>query len=338
MITRVILIISLICTIVTMGCNSDPSVIVFTSDRDGSQDIYSLILNEGNMPVNLTATTGREYDPVLSQDRKFISFLSEINGNVTVYVMGIDGSGAEAVTQGMSKYSSQRWSPSNDRIVYVQGEGAKSKIYVTWREQEKTALLTSIEGVDVGDWSSDGEYVAFTVLGGEDQGIWIRNPDGVNLRKLGNATSTPDHSPIFSPDSKYIAFISERDGNSDIYITETVDEGGGKFFGRERRLTQSDAEERELSWSPNSEWIAFTSGIHEQSEIYKVRIKKNGGRPIQLTFNSVRDKDPAWSPNGDSIAFVSDLDGDSEIFIMSSDGKNQNRLTNNDAADTSPTW
>lgn len=338
MVTKIILIISLICTIVTMGCNSDPSVIVFTSDRDGSQDIYSLILNEGNMPINLTATTGREYDPVLSRDRKFISFLSETNGNVTVYVMGIDGSGAEAVTQGMSKHSSQRWSPSNDRIVYVKGEGAKSKIYVTWREQEKTALLTSIEGVDVGDWSSDGAYVAFTVIDGEDQGVWTRNPDGVNLRKLGNATSTPDHSPVFSPDSKYIAFISERDGNSDIYITETVDEGDGKFFGRERRLTQSDAKERELSWSPNSEWIAFTSGHQKQSEIYKIRVKKNGGRPIQLTFNSVRDEDPVWSPNGDSIAFVSDLDGDAEIFIMSSDGRNQNRLTNNDADDTNPAW
>ena len=47
---------------------------------------------------------------------------------------------------------------------------------------------------------------------------------------------------------------------------------------------------------------------------------------------------PQWSPNGKWIAFVSYLDGDAEIFVMSGDGGSQTRLTNNNFADTSPTW
>ena len=49
-------------------------------------------------------------------------------------------------------------------------------------------------------------------------------------------------------------------------------------------------------------------------------------------------KTPAWSPNGTQIAFTSKIDGNQEVYVMSADGSNKTRLTNNPAADSSPDW
>ena len=62
------------------------------------------------------------------------------------------------------------------------------------------------------------------------------------------------------------------------------------------------------------------------------------GNISRLTHNVVRDDQPVWSPSGNSIAFVSYLDGDAEIFVMEADGGGQQRLTNNEAEDTGPSW
>ena len=81
----------------------------------------------------------------------------------------------------------------------------------------------------------------------------------------------------------------------------------------------------------------FVSGIGEESEIYVVNLKKNY-QVVRLTRNNVRDDQPVWSPNGRKIAFVSYLDGDAEIFVMDAGGANQQRITNNESADHSPSW
>ena len=63
-----------------------------------------------------------------------------------------------------------------------------------------------------------------------------------------------------------------------------------------------------------------------------------GNNETRLTFNQKDDYDPIWGADGASVIFVSELDGDSDIFIMDTEGQSQQRVTNNDAIDESPTW
>ena len=63
-----------------------------------------------------------------------------------------------------------------------------------------------------------------------------------------------------------------------------------------------------------------------------------GSNETRLTFNQKDDYDPIWGTDGTSVIFVSELDGDSDIFIMDTEGQSQQRVTNNDAIDESPTW
>jgi len=316
----------MILILAALGCSSPASSILFTSDRDGNLEIYSVSVNGAKL-TNLTNTQTHEFAPVVSPNRRLVSFLSgESGGDTAVEVMRIDGTERFPLTQGGAEHSSQRWAPSNDRIAYVRKDGANSNIYMSSLGEAKTALLTSITGHQVGDWSGDGNSVAFAVLEGQNQGIYVRNPDGVNEFRV---TETPDYSPTWSPDSRRMAFLSTRDGNPEIYV---MDADGNNL----KRLTESEAPEYDISWSPNGQSILFVSERDGNSEIYTMT--RDGARPTRLTFNTTADNQPVWSPGGKQIAFVSFLDGDADIFVMNIDGKSQKRLTNNSAQDTNPTW
>ena len=79
---------------------------------------------------------------------------------------------------------------------------------------------------------------------------------------------------------------------------------------------------------------------------YEIYVMDNdGGNQRNLTNNPADDRSPSWSPDGKHIVFISNRAGHakhglvtSDIYVMDADGGNQQRLTNNDRFDTSPSW
>ena len=63
-----------------------------------------------------------------------------------------------------------------------------------------------------------------------------------------------------------------------------------------------------------------------------------GGDPRRLTNNLFPDRKPSWSPDGKRIAFMSERDGNYEIYVMGTDGKNMQNLTNTRHDDIDPAW
>ena len=126
-----------------------------------------------------------------------------------------------------------------------------------------------------------------------------------------------------------IAFSSNREGNSEIYV---MDADGGN----QRKLTNNPLRDWYPSWSPDGEHIAFASGRDGNFEIYVM--DADGGNQRRLTNNPLWDREPSWSPDGKRIAFVSDREENDEIYVMDADGGNQRRLTNNDRGDRKPAW
>ena len=137
-----------------------------------------------------------------------------------------------------------------------------------------------------------------------------------------------------------IAFMSDRDGNWEIYV---MDADGGN----QRRLTNNPSRDISPSWSPDGKRIAFESDRDGHpdvipgwftSEIYVM--DNDGGNQQKLTNNPSRDTSPSWSPDGKRIAFQSDRDGNFnvEIYVIDADGSNPQNLTNNPTADYFPSW
>lgn len=126
-----------------------------------------------------------------------------------------------------------------------------------------------------------------------------------------------------------IAFVSERDGNRELY---TMNQTGQDV----RRLTNTPAAEENPAWSPAWSQLAFQSDRTGNWDLFRMPV--DGGAAVRLTTDPADDLLPAWSPDGRSIAFVSLRDGNPEIYLMDADGQNQRRLTFNPTGDWRPAW
>ena len=137
----------------------------------------------------------------------------------------------------------------------------------------------------------------------------MMDADRKKPRKLTN-NRHDDDDPSWSPDSKRIAFVSDRDGNNEIYM---MDANGGN----QRNITKNRHDDAYPSWAPDGRHIVFTSDRdHKHWEIYVMNT--NGKNTQRLTNNLWFDFDPSWSPDGKRIAFVSYRNriDNYEIYVM----------------------
>ena len=69
------------------------------------------------------------------------------------------------------------------------------------------------------------------------------------------------------------------------------------------RLTDNEAREQYPRFSPDGNWIAFSSNRAGNDDVYVVAA--TGGKPRQVTFHSAPDTVSGWSPDGKKIIFAS---------------------------------
>jgi eukaryotic-like serine/threonine-protein kinase len=119
--------------------------------------------------------------------------------------------------------------------------------------------------------------------------------------------------PALSPDGHSVAFVSDRDGNYNIYVGLT---GGGSLV----QVTNGANLEARPAWSPDGSTLAYArlnrSGLWDIWEVPSL-----GGTPRRVILNA---SDPAWSPDGRSLAYESL--SDRGLWISSSSGENRRRL------------
>src|SRR5712691_5010497 len=70
-----------------------------------------------------------------------------------------------------------------------------------------------------------------------------------------------------------------------------------------QRLTDNQARDVLPRFSPDGNWIAFSSNRKGNDDVYVISV--TGGRPRQLTFHSANDEVVGWSPDGKKIIFNS---------------------------------
>src|SRR5579864_5592619 len=104
--------------------------------------------------------------------------------------------------------------------------------------------------------------VAFCYLGD----IWTAREDGSDIKRL-TVNKARDVFPRFSPDGKWIAFSSDREGNLDVFLIPA--EGGAV-----KQLTVHSADDTVLGWSPDSRSVLFASNRGEDfmGKLYTVSI------------------------------------------------------------------
>ena len=94
-------------------------------------------------------------------------------------------------------------------------------------------------------WSPSGEYIACTRLDTKagTKKIYLTRFSGRGNYSLLLSQSGKDYSPAWSPDSKWVIFTSEQDGNQEVYIMDLT----GKW---QQNLTNSPWSDKEPAWQP----------------------------------------------------------------------------------------
>ena len=188
-------------------------------------------------------------------------------------------------------------------------------------------------------FAPDKSEIAF-VSGGD---IWSAPAAGGVARLLVSHPAN-ESRPLYSPDGKQLAFVSNRTGNGDIFVL-TLDTGELK------RVTFDDGGEQLDAWSRDGVWLYFSSTARDiagMNDIYRVRA--TGGTPMQVLADRYTNEFAAApSPDGLALAFTargisngqwwrkghSHID-ESEIWLWRS--KRLEQITLRDAKNMWPMW
>jgi len=119
--------------------------------------------------------------------------------------------------------------------------------------------LIAMHRISEAQVSPDGKWVAYTVATPDmdanrnASNIWIVPTEGGEALQM--TQSGKDSSPVWSPDGKTIAFLSSRNGDSQVYLLSM---DGGEA----RELTHISTGADTVKWSPDGKTIAFTSFVY----------------------------------------------------------------------------
>lgn len=220
--------------------------------------------------------------------------------------------------------------------------------------------------------SPDGMTVLFVVnqmdsaSNGYRNQIWITPLEGGEQKQL-TYMGTSNHSPVWSPDGKSIAYVSNAMGSSQIWLMNVKTQ-------ETQQLTNLTGGAWQPVWSPDGKKIAFLSETKFEGRnpegLYDIKIYSQlryrwwydenrydeGWRShifiIDLATKEVRqltdgdwfDDEISFSPDGKSIAFVSNRTDDREnnidtdIWIVSVDNGAVEKVFENTGPDYSPIW
>jgi len=151
--------------------------------------------------------------------------------------------------------------------------------------------------------SPDGTYLAVTRLADNDSepDIWVKElPDGA-FRQLTDSDSA-DYRPQWSPDGRYVTFISDREGSPAFY-RRRVDGG----VPAELVHAVSDGAVREAVISPDGEWLA--AEVDQRIRVYRT----GSDEPTDVIAERAR-----WftiSPDGRWIAYTGDRGGTPQVYV-----------------------
>jgi len=213
----------------------------------GTYNIYSA-KPDGSDRVLVAAEASQ---PALNSDGQRIAFRSWKADNRGLIERGVVGDD-EWRFNSFVEAARPAFSPDDQGFLFQSREGGeKFAIYRTVGRDYQVLRREAfpVQG-EATAWTSDGESLIYKGCLGDQCGLYKINIDGSSPQQITEDLS--DTNPAISPAGKFIAFMSEDDGNWDVYVMES--NGTGR-----KQLTVDPTADGLPTWSPDGRTIAFVS-------------------------------------------------------------------------------
>lgn len=227
----------------------------------------------------------------------------------------LDGSHRQSLlalgaTQGT--FDGLSWSRDGEWLYFTRGDHRQPEregdVWKVRRDgTDRQNLTLDSKGSDTHPAACGRDRVVFRSARDGQFDLYVTRSDGSDVRRL---TNDPGNElfPVCSPDGRRVAFISDRDKpGSRLYEVYVADLAGG--FANLLRITQNDVQEGHPGFSPDGEWIVFTS--------------ESGG---------INDEEPLVQ----SMTFAAQSYG--EVFVHHLTTRHTIRLTHNKWEEGIPSW
>ena len=277
-----------------------------TADKRDS-DVW-MVSYDGKENIRLTSSPESENAPKWSPDGKYLSFLSSRTGKAKgnqVWILDRRGGEAQQLTDVKGRIGGYDWSPDSKRLVLTMTEVEEDPKAKDAKEGEAKPKPIVIDRYH---FKQDGQGY---LTGPHRARIYFFDVATKKSEALGKEIYD-ESGPVFSPDGKWIAFVSrrgtdpDRGNNSDIFVAEA------KPGAEIRKLTTNPGPDQgPIAWSPDSKSIAYLQGNSDPTvsvayNMYKLAlVSVDGGTPRVLTEALDRGvTNPRFSPDGRSVDFL----------------------------------
>jgi dipeptidyl aminopeptidase/acylaminoacyl peptidase len=212
--------------------------------------------------------------------------------------------------------------------------------------------------------SPDGRYVAYMVQetnweeNAFETEIWVHSAITGERYQLTSGKKS-SWAPAWSPDSKVLAFLSDRDGKAQLY---TISPTGGEAMA----LTKDESGVTAYDWSADGKRIAFTSpgpedkarkdrrerygsiavedGDYQNARLWIIEVKEKALPEALTQPEQFHVRDFALAPDSSRIAFVASTDpdaastGTSDLYVIRLADRYSKRLTSTPGPEGNPVW
>lgn len=301
------------------------------TDKNDS-DIW-MVSWDGQQQIRVTSSPEGETSPRWSPDNKYLAFLSSRQDAKKSQVWLMNRAGGEAVKISDVKFgvSQIAWSPDSTKMVLVVNEDDPATIEEEKeKEKAKEGEAKTPKPIVIDRYTFKRDVAGY--LRGERSHLYLFD---LATKKAEPLTSGKfdEESPVWSPDGKSIAFVSERgEGDvdrlesDDIYVIEA------RAGAQPRQVTNTPIPEARPAWSPDGKTIAYTFGeelkYYAYSQDKLAIIPADGGQARTLSEGFDRPiYAPQFSKDGKWIFFTVEDDRSQYIERIPANGGRIETLT-----------